>query len=248
MRATTFLLFFIVLFVGLIPQANAESDEFKGIQTVLVAKQQADISSPISGKIKQLPFFEGDIFTEGDVLAAYDCAVQNAQHDQAKARFEVAAGLLEAQLKLKELNTISKLELLKAQAEAKQAKAEVQEYKAYIDKCVISAPFDGRITRRSANPFETTEAGEPLLSIASLENLQAKILVPSKWLSWLGIDSKVEIEIQESGQRYGAHVVRIGGAVDPVSQSIQLIAELDESYKELLPGMSGVVHFETPVQ
>ena len=225
-------------------QDNAAED----IQTVLIAKQQADIASPVSGRITELSFFEGDTFEQGQMLASYDCLIQTAQRDQAKARYEAASGLLEARKKLSELNTVSKLELLRAQAEARQAGAEVKEYEARISRCTVLAPFDGRITARHANPHETTEAGQPLMSIASMDKLQAKLLVPSNWLSWIKVGSALEIEIQETSQRYNASILRIGGAVDPVSQSIQLIAELDNDHPELLPGMTGLAHIAPPVQ
>ena len=48
-------------------------------------------------------------------------------------------------------------------------------------------------------------------------------------------------------KRYNAKIIRIGGAVDPVSQSIQLTAEMDDSNDELLPGMSGIATF-VPVE
>lgn len=242
------ILFVLSLLLFTLSPARAQDVSIDTIQTILVAQQQATIASPVSGLIVKLPYYEGDVFKQGDILAAYDCAIQKARHEQAQARYEAASGLLEARKKLNELNTVSKLEMLKAQAESKQAKAEVEEYAVQIDRCTITAPFDGRITEKRANPYETTEAGQPLLSIASLDKLHAKLLVPSKWLSWIKVGAPLEVQVQENGQRYGAHIIRIGGAVDPVSQSIQLIAELDEQREELLPGMSGTAHFETPVQ
>ena len=65
-------------------------------------------------------------------------------------------------------------------------------------------------------------------------------MIPSKWLRWVDVGAPLEIIVNETGRSYQAAVTRIYGEVDPVSQSIQIVAKLDPYQDPLLPGMSGV--------
>ena len=51
--------------------------------------------------------------------------------------------------------------------------------------------------------------------------------------------STVRIAIDETGKTYPAKVQRLGARVDPVSQSIKVMAAIDGRYAELMSGMSG---------
>ncbi|HRQ61799.1 MAG TPA: HlyD family efflux transporter periplasmic adaptor subunit [Alphaproteobacteria bacterium] len=95
-----------------------------------------------------------------------------------------------------------------------------------------------------ANPFEFAEAAQPLMRIAANERLQAQILIPSLWLQWLKTGTELTLRITETGKTYPAKIIRIGGDIDPVSQSIPITAELTADNPELLPGMSGSAIFK----
>ena len=45
-------------------------------------------------------------------------------------------------------------------------------------------------------------------------------------------------------RQYSATIVAIHGEVDPVSQSVQVVAEMQDYHEELLPGMSGHATFD----
>lgn len=213
------------------------------IQTVLTAQHKATLSSPGASRINTLDLYNGDLFKKGDTLISFDCRVLDAQAAQAQAIVKKAKARYEALKKLKEMKSSSALEHIVAQSDYEAAKASLSEVNSLKEDCVLKAPFDGRITERSVNPHETVKPGQKLLAIASLDNLQAKLLVPSDWLSKVNQDSHLEIKIHETGERYKAKIIRIGGSVDPVSQSIELFAEMEEPHPELLPGMSGFAYF-----
>ena len=75
-----------------------------------------------------------------------------------------------------------------------------------------------------------------------------ELIAPSHWLTWLKPDTRFKVKIEETGKVYAAKVVRLGGRVDPVSQSIKVKAQIAGHYPELLAGMSGVVSFPATAQ
>ena len=69
------------------------------------------------------------------------------------------------------------------------------------------------------------------------------MLVPSRWLSWLKAGIEFKVHIEETDKTYPARVTRLGGRVDPVSQSIKVIGQITSATPELMAGMSGQVNF-----
>ena len=62
-------------------------------------------------------------------------------------------------------------------------------------------------------------------------------------MSWLKVGHPVIVFIEEINEEFKATVSGIGANVDPVSQTIQLRATIDNNNESLLPGMSGRVTF-----
>jgi membrane fusion protein, multidrug efflux system len=94
-----------------------------------------------------------------------------------------------------------------------------------------------------ANAHESVTPGTPLIEIIDERDLDARVIVPSRWLSWIKVGKKLKIRIEELNKSYSAHVRTIGSRVDPVSQSIEITAGLLGDLKFLKPGMSGVAVF-----
>lgn len=228
----------------LAPALTAQSFKEEAIQTVLISPQAVTIASPVRARIAALTLFNGDAFTAGQSLIKFDCAIEEAQLAQAKAKLDAAQATMAAREKLGELDSISELDLKLGRAEKLSAEASLKEFEARIAQCDIKAPYAGRVTERMASPFEFAEAGQPLMRIAANERLQAQILIPSLWLQWLKTNTELSLRIAETGKAYPAKIIRIGGDIDPVSQSIPITAELAADHPELLPGMSGQAIFK----
>jgi RND family efflux transporter MFP subunit len=209
------------------------------VEAVLVPRQVTVISSSQDGRIAVIPVDHGDHFKKGDVLVAYDCAHLQAEADIVKIEKKYTEKRVKGSDALFKLEIISDLDRIGAQVEDQKAIAKGALVESRLKDCEIRAEFDGRVTNRLANPGEYTRTDRVLLEVASEEALQAEFLMPSKWLRWVNIGAPVEITVGETERSYGAKIVRIYGEVDPVSQSIQMIATLDQYRDPLLPGMSG---------
>jgi RND family efflux transporter MFP subunit len=228
------------------PAANApavpdSADSRARIQ--LVSRDQVDVSSEISAKIAALPFRDGDAFRAGQTLVALDCSLYHAQLQKAQADADGARDLLATNRKLQALHSIGDLDVQQAQAKQKASAADVAYMQATVHKCTIAAPFDGRVSKRSAAPQQFAEPGKPLLTIVDTGHLELKMIVPSKWLVWLKPGHALNVQVDEVGRAYPAKVARIGARVDPVTQTVDVTAALNGNAPELLPGMSGWATF-----
>ncbi|TWB37236.1 efflux RND transporter periplasmic adaptor subunit [Nitrospirillum pindoramense] len=215
------------------------ADTTPEIRAQLVPKRSTVLSSQIAAQISELPLREGDSFSEGQKLVAFDCGIQRARLAKANAQETATRKTYEVKSKLNTLNSIGVLEVETAAAEHAMAEAEQQMAREIAAHCVVTAPFAGRVGPVEVKRFQSVAEGQKLLEILDPTELEAEMLVPSSWLKWLKPGFALEIGIEETGRKYPAKVSRLSPRIDPVSQSIRVFAVIDGKFPDLLPGMSG---------
>lgn len=239
------LLLLIFLFL-LIFSAHTSSANDGRLRVQLTAYQQATISSEVSANILQLPLKDGASFKKGDLLVEFDCAIIEAQLKKAEAADEAARSQLKINKRLSELDALSVLEYEQSVAKAKEAAAELTAMQVTASRCRINAPFNGRVVKLHANPYQYMTPGKPVLDILDTSRLEVLMLVPSRWVSWLKPGSRFTVQIEELGGRsFSAQVVRVGAKIDPLSQTVSIAGEITGGLSELSPGMSGWANFSS---
>ena len=94
-------------------------------------------------------------------------------------------------------------------------------------------------SEQKAREFQYTTPGQALLDILDNRNLEVELIAPSRWLSWLKTGYGFQVRVEETDKVYPARITRLGGRVDPVSQSIKVIGVITGEAPELTAGMSG---------
>lgn len=216
------------------------------IRAQLAPRRFTTLAAEIGAKVSRLPVLEGTAFRQGQTLIQFDCTLQQAQLDKAKAALVGAEKIWVANQRLVELHSIGKVELETSEIEVIKARAEVASNAAVIAKCSVAAPFGGRIAEQKVREQQYVQPGQALLEIIDDSALELEFIVPSKWLAWLKPGVGFQVRIDETGKTYPAKVLRIGARVDPVSQSIKLTAVIDGRFNELIAGMSGKVLMTPP--
>lgn len=211
------------------------------LRAQIKARRSTLISSEMNARISQLRLRDGERFDEGDTLVSFHCTLEEAQVNKAKASLEKATKTYEVKQRLETLHSIGALELAVAKAEEGEAKAEMQVTQAVLSRCVIKAPFSGKVTDVTAKPYQTVKAGDPLLEILDDKELEVEFMAPSKSLPELSLGRHFQVTLNETNKSYQAEITRLGGKVDPVSQTIKVYGRIIDKAAELLTGMSGAV-------
>ncbi len=211
---------------------------------VIQAINQVTLSSEIGARIVQMPFRIGDAFEAGAPLVRFDCAIFEAQRDKVRADRTAAAARLDNTKKLEAANSVGVLDVTLAETALQQADAELRIAQLNADRCVIKAPWSGRVTQRMANEHESVKINQELLGIVSTEALEVTVVVPATWARWLRPGLNFEMRIDETATRHAATVVAVGSRVDPVSQTLTVRGRI-KADPRLLPGMSGAATFST---
>ena len=228
---------------GLSPLAAAAGEKVRGI---VEPRARAELSAEITARIARLPFREGEAFSKGDLLAEYDCGRLKAALRAAQAAHKAAALQARSKRRLVKFQAAGRLEASIAEAESEKAAAEARAAALEVRKCRVLAPFSGRVVERHAQEHETPGAGKPLMTIIDTGRLEVEMIAPSKWLAWVRPGQGFTFRIDETGDVLKGRLLRIGAAVDAVSQTVRLRGLLENPGGNVLPGMSGMAEFDAP--
>jgi membrane fusion protein (multidrug efflux system) len=215
------------------------TDAAAEIRAQLTPRNFTTLSSEISARIDRIATRIGQRFKKGDMLIVFDCVTQRAQVARAKAVATQAEKTAAINQRLANLRSIGQLELDVSRAEVEKARAELAIADAAASKCQIAAPFSGVTVDQKAQEFQYTTPGQPLLEILDDRSLEVELIAPSRGLAWLKPGYAFQVHIEETDKTYAAEITRVGGRVDPVSQTIKVFGEIRGDASELTAGMSG---------
>lgn len=206
-------------------------------------RAEAVLSAEIAGRLTDLPVEEGARFAAGDVLAAFDCALYEAQLNQAEAAALAARRQLANNRQLAQYNSIGALEVALSEAAVLEAQATVEVAQVIVDRCTVTAPWDGVMATHLAEAQESVGQGSELVAILAAAGEEIDLIVPSVWLAWIAPGQLFDFDVDELGSTHAAEVERIGARVDPVSQTVRVTGRFAAPPAGLIPGMSGTARF-----
>jgi RND family efflux transporter MFP subunit len=115
-----------------------------------------------------------------------------------------------------------------AAAQAEQARAGLRMAEQQLADSLIIAPFSGVITGKFKNAGDSVTAMPltPIVSVADVDHLEARLAVPEGVEPFVKVGQKVTGITTPAGQRFEA-VVRVKNAVvDPGSRTIEVLADV----------------------
>jgi membrane fusion protein, multidrug efflux system len=215
---------------------------------VVQPEREAVVSAEIAGRIVEMRHGPGDRFREGEILARLDCRFYEARVAQGNAARDAARAQLDSDREMARLRAIGELDVARSDANLRAAEAEVTLRRIDAQRCALPAPYAGRIVERRAQPHETVAAGTPLIEIVDDRSLRIRAIVPSSALAWLKPGMNFRFTLDETGETRPARVRELGARVDPVSQTVPMIAVFERPPEGLVAGMSGTARFDPPAR
>ncbi len=217
--------------------------EVRESRALVVASQEAVLSSELAARINSISVKEMERFRKGDLLIQFDCSLYEAQKDVVRANENSALIKLKSDEQMLQMRSIGKYELELSISEYEKAKSELRIAELNVERCEIRAPFDGAVEEVVVNAFESIQPQVELMKIIKTDVLELEMVVSSEWVSWLTIGHPITVYIDEIQEEFNASISGIGANVDAVSQTIQLKGTITNASSALLPGMSGRVVF-----
>jgi len=204
----------------------------------VMAFQGTVVSTEAGGVVREIKFEAGSPVKAGDELVQLDVEIEQAQLRAAEA----AAGLARISFnRAKELiasRSISQAELDSADANLKQADAQVDNIKAVIAKKIVRAPFAGKLGIRRISTGQYLEKGSPVVSLQSLDPVYVEFSLPQQRLGEVAEGLKVAVSSDAyAGRQFEGKVTAVNPEIDQATRNVRLQATLANGDGRLRPGM-----------
>lgn len=241
----------------------------------LVVDQQADVLAERDGRVVDVLVEIADHVQKGQLLARLDSreleasrAASSAKVDSLKAQVrewqseqEVeTADLRRADImrtdnimdqedwehvKYKLQETISEVARYKADEAA--AEFQLRALDVQLEQSRITAPFAGVVGRRSVRLAQEVNKGDALFWLTAERPLHILFTVPESDLRFVHTGTRLELTTTVFPDLHQvATVRRVSPVVDPASDSLEVIGDLDHPSPLLKPGMSMQVRLDRP--
>ncbi|MDR3560873.1 MAG: efflux RND transporter periplasmic adaptor subunit [Negativicutes bacterium] len=255
----------LLIVLGFATSGTANTHVSDSIKTVAVAKvertnlsrtmqltaemrpwQEIDIHAKAAGYLKTITVDIGDQVKADQVIATLDLPEQRQDQAKAEADYQVAKldyDRIEAVIK-KQPGLLAQEEVDKARAIYEEAKATYERSKVMADYAVITAPFDGVITKRSVDLGALVQAGTasdtqslPLVHLAEMDKLRLDFPVPESNVALIKVGMPVDVKMQATGETVHSNVARMSDKVDEATRTMDVEVDLDNNDLHLKPGM-----------
>ncbi|MBI5063067.1 MAG: efflux RND transporter periplasmic adaptor subunit [Desulfatitalea sp.] len=204
----------------------------------LEAVQGIMVTAEMTGKVVQIPFEPGAKVKAGDLLVQQDTASESAQLRSAEATAALAKINFERMSKLLPEKVVTQSDYDNADAQLKQARAQVDTIRATIDKKTIRAPFAGRLGIRLAHLGQIINAGEPIVSLQTLDPIFVNFQLPQQQLAVVHRGFPIRVLSDAlGGDVIEGRITAINPEVESATRNVRLQATLSNQDERLRPGM-----------
>ena len=202
----------------------------------ILANEEVELRSEISGKITDLLFKEGAYVNKGDLLIKINDADLQAQLRKAESKVRLVEDREARQRQLAQNQMISQEDYESTLNDLQSAKAEYDLIKAEIDKTEIRAPFNGVVGLRGVSEGSFVTTSTVIARLQNLSNLKVDFAIPQKYATLVKIGDEIIFKLSSSDFGYKAKVYAIEPKIDPSTRTLKLRAICEIDYRGLFPG------------
>jgi membrane fusion protein, multidrug efflux system len=212
----------------------------------LRAVKGADLSLEVSGVVASISFNSGDDVEQGALLLKLRADDDIAKLESLQATAQLSELTYQRDLKQFKIQAVSQATLDTDAANLKNAKAQVAQQQAILDKKFLRAPFAGHLGIRAVDLGQYLAAGTVIVTLQALDPIFLDFFVPQQSVDQVRLGQAVTAKIDAfKEQTFAGEVSAINPKVDTNSRNIQIRATLKNAEHKLLPGMYATVDIAT---
>ncbi|MCK9408995.1 MAG: efflux RND transporter periplasmic adaptor subunit [Bacteriovoracaceae bacterium] len=202
----------------------------------ILANEEVEIRSEISGQIIKITFDEGSNVKKGDLLVKINDDELRAQLLKQESQKSLANDIFKRRKQLYEGNLISSEDYDKAKNDLKSIEAEIQLIRARIGKTELRAPFDGGIGLRYVSEGSFVNSSTRIATLQNLSSVKLDFSIPEKYATVVTKGSAVSFTTSSSSDRFIGTIFAIEPKIDPITRTVQIRARAANVQGKLVPG------------
>jgi membrane fusion protein (multidrug efflux system) len=203
----------------------------------LLANEEIDIVSKVSGKVTGVFFREGSRVRKGDLLVKiYDDDLQ-AQLSRSEIQEKLLAEKLDRQRVLLAKDAVSREAFDQLQTDYNMILADMNLLKVRIAETEVRAPFDGVIGFRYVSEGSYVQPSVKIAHLTDPSILKLEFAISEKYISEDLMGKKISFETEGYSDEFFATVYAVDYRIDEATRTIGLRARYNNSDGRLVPGM-----------
>ena len=212
----------------------------------LRAVKGADLSLEVAGVVGSISFNSGDDVAEGAPLLKLRSEDDVAKLESLQATAALNQITYDRDMKQLKINAVSQATLDTDAANLKNAKAQVAQQQAILDKKFLRAPFAGHIGIRSVDFGQYLGPGTIIVTLQALDPIYLDFFVPQQDVDRMKLNQAVTMHVDAfPNQTFTGEISAVNPKVDANSRNVQIRATLPNPDHRLLPGMYATVDIPT---
>lgn len=220
------------------------------------AVREATLSAQTSGRVAAVNVDVNDRVDGGQTLVRLTVVEQQAGVDAARAQLRAAeASAIEAERQFQRFAALAKDDYVSraqvdqaraardaAAAARDAARAQLSSAGQNADYTTVRAPYAGVVSARMAEPGETVNPGQPLMTVYAPEDLRIEVRVPQSAADAIRAQPRARVRFDD-GTAVDAREVVVYPAADPASHSVPVRVLLPKLATLPAPGVVAKVEF-----
>ncbi len=202
----------------------------------VMANEEVELKSEVSGKITKILFKEGSYVKEGDLLVKINDAELQAQQKKAKYDLKLLEDKEYRQKTLLNKEAISQAEYDATLNELNTHKADVELIQAQITKTEISAPFSGIVGLKNVSEGSYITPSVVIATLQNVNPVKVDFSIPEKYAGSVNTGDQVNFKVEGVSENYIGKVYAIEPKINPVTRTLQLRAVCPNKNGKIHPG------------
>ncbi|WP_168927458.1 efflux RND transporter periplasmic adaptor subunit [Nitrincola alkalilacustris] len=205
------------------------------------------ITSQISGTLDRIAVEQGRSVSAGTLLIQLAEENRPAEVAKAEANLKLRESELSSGQRLRRDNLLSETELLRLNAAAKTASAELALARQQLAHTRIEAPFSGIIDELPVEQGDHVQAGQMLMRMVDIDTVKLTAQIPQQQVADLtpGLDVMVTLL---NGEQLKGKLTFIASMADSSTRSFRIEASIENPDRLRVAGASATVRISLPRQ
>ncbi len=203
----------------------------------LIANEEVDIASEVSGKIEKIFFEEGSHIRGGQALVKVNDDDLQSQLKRATFQRNLLREKLDRARILLDKDAISREAFDQIETDYNVIEADIQLLEVRIDKTSIKAPFDGVVGFRYVSPGSYIQPGTKIAHIVDNKRLKIEFSIPEKYYGADLNGSYIHFTTEADQRPRSARIYAVDPTVDVTTRTVIMRAMYDNEGLRIIPGM-----------
>lgn len=215
-------------------------DHYIQTQGSIVAIDNIQMSAKTAGIVTYVYTREGEVVSQGQILAQIDNSLIVRGIDEIKANLELSNTVYERQKNLWDKKIGTEIQYLQAKSNKESLERRLATLQEQNEMTKIKSPISGTIDAVNIKVGENVAPGVPIFRVVNTNDLKVSAKISEAYVNTIQKGNKVIVSFPEQDKTINANVSFVGRNIDALTRSFPLEAKLPTS-SFLRPNMTAVL-------